>query len=192
MNDLRFFGFLIIVVAFGFTCESCNTNNKKDNETKSDSITSTVKSEIDYTQIGNQLLQTEKIGDLKIGLSNAKTIDLLGEPGDKTKSELWGADGEYHHTLIYNDKGIEIDIVGENEAQQKIGMITVTEPCSFKTTKNIGIGNSAESVKTAYSGLINPEFSDSKSIVAGSIYGGLIFKIEADKVKEIIVGAVAE
>ena len=192
MNHLKIFYYLFVIVSLGGICVCCISGNKNETKAKSDTISSSLNSNLDYNQIGNQLLQNETIGDLKIGLSIDKTLELLGESNEKTKLELWGADGEYHHTMIYHDKGIEIDIVGENGTKQKIGMISITEPCLFKTKENIGIGSGIYAVKTAYKGLINPEFSDSNSIVVGSIYGGLILKMENDKVKKIIVGAVAE
>jgi len=192
MSDLRLLGLLILIGALGLTCGSCNSTNKNNNKNQTDSISSATKANVDYNQIGNQLLLNEKIGELKIGLSIAKTIDLLGEPSERTKLEIWGADGDSHYTMIYKDKGIEIDIVGENKTKQKVESITVTEPCSFKTNENIGIGTNINAIKNAYKGLVNPEFSDSNTLVVGSIYGGLIFKMEKDKVNKIILGAVAE
>ena len=186
MNDLRIVC-IVMIFAFGQICQSCNSKRSDKNI-----VTESISKTVDYGQIGNQLLQDEKIGELKIGLSVSKTINLLGEPSEKSKLELWGADGEYHHTLIYKDKGIEIDIVGENDSIQKIGMITVTEPCTLTTKEKVGIGSSVESIKTAYKNSINPEFTDSTSIVAGSIYGGIIFKIKDDKVNEIFIGAAEE
>jgi hypothetical protein len=191
MNDLRLVGLLILIGALGLTCGSCNSANKN-NKRQTDSISSVRNGNIDYNKIGNQLLVNERIGDLKIGLSVAKTIDLLGEPNERTKKEIWGADGEYHHTMIYKDKGIEIEIVGESDSKQKIALITVTEPCLYKTIENIGIGADNDAVRKAYKDSVNPEFSDSNSIVVGSIYGGLIFKTENNKVKKIILGATAE
>jgi hypothetical protein len=121
-----------------------------------------------------------------------KMIEILGEPDAKTESELWGADGEYHQTYKYSKKGIDLDIIGEKEANKKINMITIVEPCYYKTLKNVGIGSNFNKVENAYRGQINPQSSDSSKIVVGSIYGGLIFNIKAKKVESIFIGAGAE
>ena len=116
---MKFISIIIPTILTVFTCVNCNHIDKDGDKFKTDSISSTVKSKIDYNDIGNQLLKNENMGGLAIGLSINKVTDLLGAPDEKTKPELWGADGDYHHTLVYADKSIELDIVGEDEKQQK-------------------------------------------------------------------------
>ena len=71
-------------------------------------------------------------------------------------------------------------------------MITITEPCEFKTTRNIGIGSNMEEVQTAYRQEINAKSSNTETIIAGTVYGGIIFNFENKKVKSIFIGASAE
>jgi hypothetical protein len=146
----------------------------------------------DYSKIGSEIMQKENIGGLKYGLSLTKMIEILGEPDAKTESELWGSDNEYHQTYKYSKKGIKLDIIGDKEAEKKINMITIFEPCDYKTLRNIGIGSNYEEVDNAYMDQIDPKSSDPKSIVVGSIYGGLIFHIKDKKVESMFIGAAAE
>jgi hypothetical protein len=62
----------------------------------------------------------------------------------------------------------------------------------LKTKRNIGIGNSTEEVQIAYKDLINSKSMNNKTIIAGTIYGGVIFKIEKNIVKSIFIGAGGE
>jgi hypothetical protein len=62
----------------------------------------------------------------------------------------------------------------------------------FRTSKGISIGSSYQEVEQAYKDYMNPEFSNRESIVAGSIYGGVVFSFEKGKVKSVFVGAASE
>lgn len=143
-----------------------------------------------YDEIGFELLKTECMGDIKIDMTAQKVVELLGEPDKKSTSAMWESDGEYHQT--WNYKGITLDLVGEENKNQVISMITITGPCSLKTKRRIGIGSDISEVKGAYPKAIDPAFSDSLSIVAGTTYGGIIFNFEDQKVKQIFFGAAAE
>jgi hypothetical protein len=71
-------------------------------------------------------------------------------------------------------------------------MITINPPCKFKTQKGIGIDSDYKNVETAYQKYIDIKSSNENEIVAGSIYGGIIFRFENQKVKSIFIGAAAE
>ncbi len=130
---------------------------------------------------------------LKLQAKDTEVIKNLGECTNKSKATVWGADGLLHQTWKYDAKGIELDMVKSN-GQQIVGSITITTPCDYKTSKNIGIGSSKQEVTNAYKNEINNEDSAlaPSRIVIGSIYGGTIFKFENDKVSSIFVGAAAE
>jgi hypothetical protein len=146
----------------------------------------------DFEKLGFDLMKNETLDKLKLGLKLSDLINILGEPNVKTNNELWGADGEYHQTFKYSGMGIELDMIGENEEDKTVNIITVQNPCDYKTTKGLSIGSDYEDVKETYKEYLNPEFSNSKSIVAGSIYGGVTFIFENGKVKSIFIGASAE
>ena len=172
-----------------------NTSEKDSITTKTSNDTSLLPESYkgkDYLEIGFELLKTESLRQLKINLTAKETINLLGEPDKKSKSEIWGADGAYHQSWVYYSKGVELDIIGQESINQAINMITITKPCELKTKRRIGIGSSIDDVKLAYRKAINSSFSDSLSIVAGSIYGGIIFYFENAKVQKIFIGAAAE
>lgn len=183
----------ILVMCFS----SCNTNTEENKTSVSE-----IKNQQDsilapelykgkgYDEIGFELLKTECMGDIKIDMTAQKTIELLGEPEKRSTPVMWEADGEYHQT--WNYKGITLDLIGEENKNQVISMITITGPCSLKTKRRIGIGSDISEVKQAYPKAIDPSFSDSLSIVAGTNYGGLIFNFEDQKVKQIFLGAAAE
>jgi len=186
---MRLFFAMLLMSCLVLTLENCGSSSK--GKAKKGNLSQKELKDLFFT-LGQQMLTYEKIGNLKIGLSLSKTINLLGEPSDKSKQEQWGSDGDYHQTLTFKERGIEVEMKGKDNQTQKVDQITAIEPCQLKTKKKIGIGSSVEEVKTAYKRLIDPKASDSKTIVAGSVYGGLIFEIESGKVKQIVLGAVAE
>jgi hypothetical protein len=201
-NVFAIFGILVFVI-------SCNTNTteKKDKPTtkqekidssaikkiKTDSIAKSKNTEeINYSQLGFKLMKRESLGALRLDLSSKKVSEILGEPEEKTDPALWGADGLYHQSWTYTQKGISLDIVGKEGENQTVSRITITEPCSFKTKRNIGIGSRIDEVRTAYLEEIDPASSSASSIAAGTHYGGVIFGIENKKVNQIFIGIAAE
>ena len=147
----------------------------------------------DYYELGWELVENESLGELKFGRQLSEVAKLLGEPSETiTYGVLW-ADAEYHQGFKYQEKGIEIDVIlGEEDWDKTINMITITAPCTYKTKKGIGIGSSYEEVVEAYKDYIEPGFSDHTSATAGTVYGGIIFNLEDNKVNLIFIGAAAE
>lgn len=147
-----------------------------------------------YDELGWELATSESMGGLKLGMSISSVAKLLGAPSEVITFEQpsW-VDGEYHETYKYASKGVELDlIVGENEVNKTVNAMLITAPCTYKTKKGIGIGSRYKDVTAAYEYYIDPSFSSEKSIVAGSIYGGVIFSVENGKVAHIFFGAAAE
>jgi len=144
------------------------------------------------TQDSNNIsLKNEKIGELSLGQPVALIKKIIGNPDEVTKVEIWGSDGDYHQTWRYKRKGIEIDLVGDNESK-KICSIIIVAPCKLKTKEKIGVGSSLDDVQRAYKTQINSTFSNSETIVIGSIYDGLVFFMDLGKVNKIILGSMAE
>ena len=72
-------------------------------------------------------------------------------------------------------------------------MISIKSPCDYKTQRGIQIGSSSAEVHRAYKNEINLHDSKSdSSIVAGTIYGGIIFGLKDTIVTSIFIGAAAE
>ena len=180
-----------LLILLTISCNNSGTRKEQPSTTDSKSLTED-NSNKDFSRIGFELMDKEKFGDISLGLPYNEIIDKLGEPEDKTEPEIFGADGEYHQTLKYNTKGIELDLIGEVEKNRKINRILISSPCNFKTIRGVGIGSNYKDVELKYKEEIDPKFSDSVSIVAGSIYGGLMFGFENNTVKTIFIGASAE
>jgi hypothetical protein len=135
----------------------------------------------------------EQIGQLHLGLA-AKAVQQL-IPGKPVlgPDELMGADGLYHQEWKYPQAGISLDMTSEKQGGPKsIASISVTAPSTLKTQRGIGIGSSAAAVAQAYGRFRNKEDSTPERFVAGSIFGGVIFTFQQDKVSDIFIGAAAE
>ena len=188
---------ITLFISFTFVaCGQGNIENKITQIGNPDSINTKICSEkpdsTDYEKLGFELMKRESLGKLKLGLTSLDFTGILGAPDNKSPNELWGADAEYHQTYLYTKLGIELDIIGEKEADKKINMITISNPCNYKTSRGISIGSDYREVEQAYKEVLNSKFSNAEQIVAGSIYGGVIFSFENGKVKAIFIGASAE
>lgn len=186
----------IPLLAAGMFCYSCNPHS----DSAATTATDTTKASLDTVAtapvqaqsmdvIGTDLLKNEQFGTIKIGHTAAQVKEALGAPDKKGEQAEWEADGEMHQTWIY--KGIEIDMIGK---EQTVNSINITAPSTLKTSKNIGIGSSKAEVETAYAGAIDKTATEegSEDLIAGTVYGGIIFKIENGKVSGIFAGAAAE
>ena len=140
------------------------------------------------------LLYSEGFGDLKIGLSETEVVQILGEPESKGEQQFWGADGLYHQKWNYPQQGITLDMAAETEeGSAMISSIRVQAPSQLTTERGVGIGDSSAKVKQAYAAEEDEAAPISSDFfVAGSVYGGLIFEFENNRVKEMFLGAVAE
>ena len=144
------------------------------------------------SESGFELLRTESLGKLKLELGTRKIKKLFGEPEEKTKSEIWEVDGEYHQDWKYRTKGIELNFKGKSDSTRTVEMITIIKPCELKTKKLIGIGSEYDKVQSAYLNNIDQSASNAETIVVGTVYGGLVFNFENNKVTSIFIGASAE
>lgn len=176
-----------------FSCKN-EVNKDKNLTAKTEDSVSVSQSgeESKFGDLGIQLMNSERFGELKLGMGIAKIKTLFQLPNKKSKLELWGADGEYHQEWTYLKQGIVLDVKGQKESSQTVNMITIVEPCSLKSTKQIGIGSSKNEVELAYKEFINPSISTPTNIVAGTEFGGIVFTLENNKVKSIFIGASAE
>lgn len=140
------------------------------------------------------LMEEESLGQLKIGRVATEVLQLLGSPTKKSNSSFWAADALHHQDWYYSKKGITLNMVSEMaDKQQEVASIKLISPSKLRTKRGIGIGSSFDEVVRAYGKEQDQENSiPFKYFVAGSIYGGLIFSFENDRVAEIFLGAAAE
>jgi hypothetical protein len=136
----------------------------------------------------------EPIGKLRLGLSESEVRKAIPCGGKRGPEQLWGADGAYHQKWVYADCGITLSMVSEKKGAPKaIESITVVSPSDLSTQGGIRIGSTEQEVMKAYASHWNKEDSSpSKTFVAGSVYGGLMFDFDAGKVSRIFLGAAAE
>jgi len=144
------------------------------------------------TDAAFDLMNTESLGSLKLGLTQKEVLAQLGKPDAKSKAIIWEADGLTHQEWNYKTKGIVLDMSGQSENDFTLGSITITPPCTLKTKAGIGIGSPLTEVTNAYKSYIDPELSDTAYVVAGSVYGGVVFTFGNQKVSSVFIGAAAE
>ncbi|TRX02951.1 hypothetical protein [Candidatus Methylobacter oryzae] len=140
------------------------------------------------------LLESERIGSLRIGLSDTEVKKIIRCPLKQGAEQFWAADGVYHQEWRFTGCGITVGMVSEKKnSAQSISYISINRPNTLKTLRGIGIGSPEEEVIKSYRTDWNREESQvSKSFVAGSLYGGLIFGFNKGKVSSIFLGAAAE
>lgn len=189
---------ILFLICLAVVITSCSgksyENNQADKDVSSDSIKKDIVKEEDIYLDNSGDLSYDIIDNwLKSGLKQKIIIDSLGEPDEKGEDTYWGATGTYVQEWKYNSKGISLEMESaEQNGNKNVLMITLISPSSCKTSKLISVGSKKEDVIKAYSGNINPEFSNDIRIVVGSIYGGIIFSIDNNIVTKIFIGAAAE
>jgi len=132
-----------------------------------------------------RLLETETLGPLQYGQTDDEVKSLLGEPEECTEPEIWAADGRLHESWLY--KGVDVQL-----ADGTLERVTVTAPFTQTTAAGIGIGSSASEVQKAYAGMIDPDATTEETIVAGTLFGGLVFVMTDGSVTSITLGISAE
>lgn len=142
---------------------------------------------------GLDLMGSEGFGALRIDLAGAPVEALLGEPETEGEPVMGEADARLHQTWRYPAQGVVLDMVSDAaDGPQTIASIRIGPPSTLRTRRGIGIGDSYAAVEQAYGAEKDEENSDPLTFVAGSLYGGLVFSFEADKVSRILLGAAAE
>lgn len=148
----------------------------------------------DFAAIGFRLLSGEKLFVLEDAETEKEILKLLGRPEKKSKAEEWGADGLIHQQWFYGKMGIAVDFVREETSGAgKAGSVTLSAPSPKKTSRGIGIGSLQKEVLEAYGAEFNREESLlPDTIIAGSVFGGLVFTMKDGRVESIFIGAAAE
>lgn len=150
-------------------------------------------------EAGFALMQSERLGPLRLGLPAGEVLKALGKPDEKSERALWAADGAEHQQWRYPAQGIVLGMIAEGSGnEQQIYAITISAPCRFRTARDIGIGSGRGEVLEAYRREIARSSGDSAvgisddAVIAGSVYGGVVFTIKHDKVTAVFIGAGAE
>ena len=141
-----------------------------------------------------KFMHSEKIGELKLDMTEAEIAKVLPAKPARTRERLWGADNQYHLKWNYNAQGLSLGMVSEKKGgAKKLESITCSARCTLKTSRGIGLGSARADAEKAYAAEFNKEDSTKPDVfVAGSIYGGLILNFKAGKVSAMFLGAAAE
>ena len=188
---------LILLAALAI-CAGCNSGDKKNAELpKADTTAppppSTPPPGVEMTPASK--IDIESFGDIKLGQPYNEMLKVLGEPEAKLDIKEWAADGLMHEDWVWEKKGLVIGMTWDKTKKTNtlaIFSITARTPCAFKTKAGMGIGSSYAEVQEAYKKNIDPEATDKTQITVGSVYGGIIFSFEKDKVSNVFLGAAAE
>ena len=140
------------------------------------------------------LLKTERIGPLRIGLPEGEVERSIACQLRRGPVTRWEADGDYHQEWAYPDCGITLDMgTATPKNRQTIRAITLTRPSPWKTRRGIGIGGTEREAMAAYGHDRELETSvPGKRLVAGTVYGGLVFTFHRGRVTRSCRGAAAE
>ncbi|MCW4469261.1 hypothetical protein OGH69_09810 [Flavobacterium sp. MFBS3-15] len=181
-----------IVLALLFSCK-----DDKKAEIKSETVITTSKAKPELADPGiAEYYDThhETIGGwLKIGVDASRVIENFGNDYNAAEGEISQVNGMYWQEWDYPDNGVTLLMESENaESQKSVIQITLYKPSRLQTSRGIAIGSSAGDVRKAYADVINNKESSGQSIVAGSIYSGVIFTIADNAVSEIFIGAAVE
>lgn len=149
---------------------------------------------INTTSTKAKMVEYETLnGWLKESLDQQIVIDSIGLPESKDKDLYMGAMGSYVQQWNYKSIGITLDMESEQEnGNKKVMRITIISPCTLTTSQGIGIGSDLKLIKVKYNSQIDKSASDESTIVVGTIYDGLIFSLESNKVVKMFIGASAE
>lgn len=142
-----------------------------------------------------EVVRKESLGGLRLDQPVSEVIKLLGKPEKETKLVFQEADANYVQTWKYPSKGIELGISAGTKptGRKTVASITAKVPCDLATTHGIKIGSPAAAAKKAYAAWADHETPATRdAFVVASVYGGIIFNFEHDKVSRIFFGAAAE
>jgi len=140
-----------------------------------------------------QRIMRETIGGLKLGMDAEKAVSMLNEPDSKTKPVEEAATGYIKSEWIWKSKGVQLTM-DSSHGNNEVVAIVVRHPFKGKTSCGISIGSTMEEAKNTYGKYLDKDFSQGDSIIAGTVYGGILFSkgASSDKIGSIAIGAFAE
>lgn len=136
----------------------------------------------------------DDLGPLHLRMSETEVLEAIGEPDSRSDGEVWGATGFFVQTWFYPTLGIALEMETRIEDEPaRVIMMTADEHCKLLTSRGIHVGSGEEEVIAQYGAYQEPDSSaSSDSFVAGSIYGGVIFRFTEGLVTGLFFGAAAE
>ncbi len=150
--------------------------------------------------------QKETFAPLAIGMTVSEVEAALGPPDKRPALQSEAATGDFVASWTWKRQGISLTLRGssESDAEPTVRSIRLQKPSPFRTAKGVGIGSTREEILAAYGAYQEEESPadapegmgemdpDPNVLVIGSIYGGLIFHFENNRVSWLFLGAGAE
>ena len=145
-----------------------------------------------YTLVSMRFV--EDLGPLSLRMLAPDILEALGQPDSRGDMQYWEATGTFVQTWVYETLGLTLEMeTRTKDRPARLMMWTAGEGCQLLTSRDIGVGSTEEEVREAYGeyeAFDAPPNSD--SFVAGSIYGGVIFRFSEGQVTSIFFGVAAE
>ena len=138
----------------------------------------------------DKILETEAIGGLKLRMDEAAVTAVLGPPTKKTKPFEEGATGEWVSDWTW--PGVRLKMGAEKKAGPfVISAIEISAPSTLATSAGIKIGSTRADIAKVYPRSDEEVQKPKTEYLVGSVYGGMLFTLDHDKVKNIFLGAMA-
>ncbi len=131
----------------------------------------------------------QAIGPLRIGMPEAQVAKLLGVPKTKSPAEMMAATGEYTGEWSYADVSLQM-VSDKPRGPFRVSAISVVAPSRYKTPEGIGIGATRGEIIAVYGPYLG-HTNDANEMLVGSVYFGLLFTLEEERVAGIFLGAMA-
>ncbi len=135
----------------------------------------------------------ERIGGLRLGMPAGEAEAAAPCPPRKGREVLEQATGDFIQVWTL-PCGLELKLAGPKKGGPKtVAAVTVTAPSELATGRGVRIGSTEAKATTAYGRFRDREMSRAgASLVAGSVYDGLILTFKNGRVARIFLGAAAE
>lgn len=143
MKKTSIFALICIIVLLGFSCTVCAFAQDDQDD-------------------GARVLRLDKIGPIKIGITAADVVKVMGEPATKTKLMQNVPESILTSRWLYPARGIEIEMAIPGDFIDGVGLkavksgrfkvhsVTAKKPCTYGTVRSVFIGSTYKEVVKAY------------------------------------------
>jgi hypothetical protein len=131
----------------------------------------------------------QAIGPLRIGMTDKQAIAVLGAPQQRSVAVLMGALGDYESVWAFGSVTLQMS-GAQAKGPFRVASISVSGRSAFKTPAGIGIGSTRDEIVAVYGKYLGAS-NDPAQVLVGSVYYGLLFTLDGDRVVAIFLGAMA-
>lgn len=132
--------------------------------------------------------ENEQLGPLKVGLAEPAITQALGPPSKRGKLVLEAATGLTVSEWHYPKLGLLVTVSREKPQDAwRVERLVAHSPCKLRTSKGVGLGDTLDRIRVAYT--LAGEDKPSDSVVLGDGTGiVLVFKLAKGRIGEIYLG----